>query len=601
MRPRLSLLTVLLATLAASTELEAQTFLVSRSTAGQQGLADSDQCRVTPDGRWVVFRSAAALDPSDNNATTDVYLRDVQTSTTYLVSRGANGASANGTSNRASLSDDAVWVAFTSSASNLVPGSPPTEQVYLWNRLTLVVRLVSVNGAGGVANAACRNPEISGDGQFVAYRTAASNLGWSTGGQYQIVRCNVSTPQVTQIELVSRSITGAAAGSGVAEGHALSRDGNFVAFCSDTTNLVSGDTNGADDVFVRDMAGNVTTCASLSALVLGAHANAGSKFPRISADGRMVAFTSAATDLVPGDTNGFTDVFVHDRLTGLTARADVTSSGAQSNGTSGNVSTNEPGVAISPDGRFVSFRSSASNLDPLDTGTTPDIFLHDLQTGITRMIGLGSGGQVPSGGSSTDCSLSDQAQHVAFVSGAENLISPAPYVNSGVSDVFLRSVGDPLAPSGTCFGDGSGAACPCGNTAPAGARNGCLNSLGMGARLVATGTASIAADTLVLHADQMPNSTSLYFQGTTAVGGGAGTILGDGLGCAGGALIRLRTVQNAAGASQFPGAGDPLLSVRGSVTIPGTRVYQAWYRNAAAYCTPSTFNLTNGLVVVWQP
>jgi len=601
MRPRLSLLAIVIASAAISPAIKAQTVLVSQSNSGAQSPLGCDDAHITPDGRWVVFRSRSALVPQDVNGNPDVYLRDLQTGTTTLVSVGPSGMATDGTSDEPSISDDGNYVAFTSTSDLLGPGAFGTDQVFLWSRLTGTIRLVSVNAAGMVANTASRSAEISGDGRFVAYRTSASNLGWSTGGQYQIVRCDVSTPQVTQVVLVSVNTLGTAAGSGVGEGHAISRDGNFVAFYSDTTNLVNGDTNGANDVFVRDMAAQVTTCSSLSALVLGAHANGSSKYPQISADGRMVAFSSNATDLVFGDTDNNVDIFVHDRSLGMTTRASVTSSGGESNGNNGNANTLEAGLSISPDGRFVAFRSSSSNLDPIDTGTTPDIFLHDLQTGVTRMISLGNGGQAPTGGQSTESSLSDQAQHVAFVSASPVLLLPATDLNGGATDVFLRPLGDPLAPSGTCFGDGSGAACPCGNTAPAGARIGCLNSLGLGARLVATGTASVSGDTLVLHADQMPNSTSLYFQGTTAVGGGAGTILGDGLSCAGGTLIRLRTVQNAAGASQFPGAGDPLLSVRGSVTIPGTRVYQAWYRNAAAYCTPSTFNLTNGLVVVWQP
>jgi hypothetical protein len=98
----------------------------------------------------------------------------------------------------------------------------------------------------------------------------------------------------------------------------------------------------------------------------------------------------------------------------------------------------------------------------------------------------------------------------------------------------------------------------------------------------------------------MPNSSALYFQGTTQTLGGLGTMFGDGLRCAGGSIVRLKTVTNAAGSSQFPGAGDPHVSVKGMIAAPGTRTYQVWYRNAAAYCTPSTFNLTNGAEVAWS-
>jgi hypothetical protein len=152
-----------------------------------------------------------------------------------------------------------------------------------------------------------------------------------------------------------------------------------------------------------------------------------------------------------------------------------------------------------------------------------------------------------------------------------------------------------------CLGDGSGTACPCGNNSPVGAMVGCLSSLGIGGKLGATGTASIATDTLTLLGSQMPNGPVLYFQGTTQTNGGLGTVFGDGLRCASGTIIRMKTTANVAGASQFPAAGDPSVSVRGLVTMPGIRTYQAWYRNAADFCTPATFNLTNGVQLNWVP
>jgi hypothetical protein len=150
-----------------------------------------------------------------------------------------------------------------------------------------------------------------------------------------------------------------------------------------------------------------------------------------------------------------------------------------------------------------------------------------------------------------------------------------------------------------CSGDGSAAACPCGNTgAPA---HGCAWSGNpAGALLDASGSASISVDSLVLHGSAMPDSSALYFQGTTAVNGGPGAVFGDGLRCAGGTIMRLATRTNSAGASSYPVAGDQPISVRGQITSAGTRTYQVWYRNAAAFCTPSAFNLTNGLSVEWR-
>jgi hypothetical protein len=148
-----------------------------------------------------------------------------------------------------------------------------------------------------------------------------------------------------------------------------------------------------------------------------------------------------------------------------------------------------------------------------------------------------------------------------------------------------------------CFGDGTGTACPCGNSGATG--NGCASSVNpSGANLAATGNASVTNDTVTLLGTGMPNSTCLYFQGTTQIS----TAFGDGLRCAGGTVIRLGTKANSGGASQYPVGADPAVSVRGLVPVGGgTRFYQVWYRNAADFCTPSTFNLSNGLGIPWAP
>jgi hypothetical protein len=164
---------------------------------------------------------------------------------------------------------------------------------------------------------------------------------------------------------------------------------------------------------------------------------------------------------------------------------------------------------------------------------------------------------------------------------------------------LVEMVGTPA--TGFCFGDGTATACPCGNIGAAG--NGCPNSLNpSGANLAGNGLASVSADTFVLEGTGMPSSSALYFQGLTQQAGGSGAVLGDGLRCAGGAIIRLGTKTNAGGLSQYPVAGDLAISVRGMVPgAGGARTYQIWYRNAASFCNPETFNLSNGLQVTWIP
>ncbi len=166
----------------------------------------------------------------------------------------------------------------------------------------------------------------------------------------------------------------------------------------------------------------------------------------------------------------------------------------------------------------------------------------------------------------------------------------------GVDAAFLLDLNTLATPF--CFGDGTGTACPCGNSGAAG--NGCASSVNAnGANISVSGNSSLSGDTLLLSGSGMPDSSALYFQGTNQQAGGAGVVFGDGLRCAGGTVVRLKTVTNVAGASQYPQGGDPSVSVRGLVTTPGTRTYQIWYRNAAAFCTPSTFNLSNGVSVSW--
>ncbi len=158
------------------------------------------------------------------------------------------------------------------------------------------------------------------------------------------------------------------------------------------------------------------------------------------------------------------------------------------------------------------------------------------------------------------------------------------------------------APTGSafCLGDGSGAACPCGNQGLPG--QGCANSIGVGARLDAHGNASLANDTLRLEVQPVPNSSLLFFQGTQRVNSGLGSPFGDGLRCVGGSVVRLRTRVGALNFAAHPAGGDLPISVQGALPLAGgTRHYQVWYRNSANFCTSSTFNLSNGWSVDWTP
>ena len=164
-----------------------------------------------------------------------------------------------------------------------------------------------------------------------------------------------------------------------------------------------------------------------------------------------------------------------------------------------------------------------------------------------------------------------------------------------VDDVVVKTASFPVS----CLGDGSATACPCGNASAPAEMAGCLNSLGTAGALRGTGVASLANDSLELWGYDMTSTTVLYYQGASVLNGGLGVVYGDGLSCTGGPIKRLGTTTNVDGASSFPLPGGPSVSVRGQITAPGTRWYQARYRNAVSFCTFETFNATNQVRVAW--
>lgn len=255
----------------------------------------------------------------------------------------------------------------------------------------------------------------------------------------------------TTILRVSVSSDGAQGNSG-SYGGSVSTDGRYVASASNASNLVPGDTNGTTDIFVRDTVAGTTTRVSVSSS--GQQANGYSTRPTVSADGRYIAFVSYASNLVPGDTNGFPDVFVRDTVAGTTTRVSVSSSGEQGNDQSVITRTDDrveyPGApSLSTDGRYVAFQSYASNLVAGDTnsctgssyatytnGRCPDIFVHDRATGTTLKASVNSLGQ-QTNGVSYDPDISANGRYVAFQSRASNLAAEDA---DSISDVFLRDL-----------------------------------------------------------------------------------------------------------------------------------------------------------------
>jgi Tol biopolymer transport system component len=327
---------------------------------------------ISTDGRYVAFSSEAPnLVDGDDNDQSDVFVRDLETHRNVLVSRrdGRRGEIGDGSSSEIAISGDGRSVAFTTQATNLSDEAPASYFPILVrdlrrNRTLYASRASGARGAG--ANASSYAPALSGDGRVVAFHSDASNLDPADRGERADVY--VRDLRTNRTTLVSRADGARGAhGNGASEGASISADGRYVAFVSRARNLHPDDTDGRRDVFVRDLRRNVTRLVSQGP---GEALEAS-----ISADGRHVAFVYRRDSLLPEDGNPYRDVYLSDLRTGDLALVTVGSNGR---------STYEP--EVSADGRYVAFESNATNLDPLDTDTSLDVFVRDMTTATTRLV-----------------------------------------------------------------------------------------------------------------------------------------------------------------------------------------------------------------------
>lgn len=265
------------------------------------------------------------------------------------------------------------------------------------------------------------DPTLSSDGRYAAFASSSANL---VPGDVNGVEDIFVHDRVTGATTMVSVDPFGAPGNAMCWSPSISANGRFVAFVSRASNLVSGDTNGIEDVFVRDRLTGVTTRVDVTSA--GGQVTGLVEDPSLSADGRYVVFRSDASDLVTGDTNASWDIFLRDRTTGVTTRVSVASSGAE--GVSGSF---EP--AISGDGRYIAFRSNATNLVPGDTNATDDVFIHDRVAHSTSRVSLDSAG-VQGNGASYSPSLSYDGRYVAFSSYAASLSTGDTNL---VSDIFV--------------------------------------------------------------------------------------------------------------------------------------------------------------------
>ncbi len=378
---------------------------------------------ITPDGRYVVFTSISdGLTPGDANFSQDGFLHDRTTGATSRVTLANGGGEANSGAGEIGLSDDGRYIVFGSAASNLVAVDINAQpDVFVYDRVANSTTIVSVATGGAQSNNLTLDPAISADGRYVVFASYADNLvAGDTNGGPDIFVHDRSSGATTRASLANGGGEGAVGGG---KG-SISADGRYVIFDSVGANFVSGDANGQADIFVHDRQTSATTRVSVSSG--GVEGNNGSGAPAMSPDGRYTVFESVASNLVAGDTNGVSDVFLHDRLTGETRRASVASDGSEGTGASTRPDVTE-------DGRYVSFISASANLVPGDTNGFADAFVHDVLTGATVRVNLGVGG-VEADGAVQNISMSAFCPHVALESTATNLV---PSDANGVADVFV--------------------------------------------------------------------------------------------------------------------------------------------------------------------
>jgi Tol biopolymer transport system component len=359
---------------------------VSVNAAGtDSGNHPSSAPAISPDGTKVAFHSRASdLVPGDTDDAEDIFIRDLTTSTTTLITPATSGL--NGSRNPV-FSPDGARVLFISDADNLVPNDANGwGDIFLYDLATATTSLVSLNAAGTTsADDVSGEPRFDPTGTKIAFFSRATDL---TGIEdanftFDVFVRDLSLGTATLLSINEE-------GTGTGDDWALSPTFNFngtqVAFQSSASDLDVRDTNFADDVFVSDLTTGTTEVVSLdvSGTTAGNHESYG---PVFSPTSDQVAFTSLASNLVASDGNNTRDVFVRDLGAGTTTIVSVDTTNSQSgNDESGSLD-------FSPDGNLIAFQSFASNLVPQDSNGRRDLFVRDLSTGTTTLVSARADGK----------------------------------------------------------------------------------------------------------------------------------------------------------------------------------------------------------------
>jgi Tol biopolymer transport system component len=422
------------------------TFRVSAASSGAQGNGLSFSGGLSGDGRYAVFSSNASnLVAGDNNATTDTFVKDTITGAVERISVDTAEQEATGASQGMGvISSDARYVAFASDASNLVVGDTnSTTDIFVRDRSLGTTERVSMASGGAPSNGASASPSISADGRYVAFASLGTNLiaGDTNAAEDVFVRDRVAgTTERVSLTASDGQVPSASTLP------VISGDGQYLLFRSYSSIVVSGDTGSDLDVFIRDLTAGTTEMVSVNSAEVEGDADSGTSLYGLSDDGRYVAFPSNATNLGAAGSclvSPCGRIYLRDRTAGTTMLASVSLAGTSANDISGE-------VTISGSGGLVAFMSRGSNLVAGDTNGEADIFLKNVASGGIERISVSSGG-----GESNDEShvprISADGTSVSFYSEATNLV---PGDTNGVQDAFVRDFNSDPPPLPDSDGDG---------------------------------------------------------------------------------------------------------------------------------------------------
>jgi hypothetical protein len=412
------------------------------TATGNNDSGDTNRYSISANGRYVVFNSEANdITANDNNSNYDVFRRDLVTKETKLVSVNLLGTTSSNTFSLGfAVSPDGRYVGFISSARDLtnLPDNNSTTDVFIRDMVTEETKLVSVNTTGTSASGGIGVYSITPNGRYVLFESSGRDLTSIPRGASLSSDVYVRDLQGGVTTLVSVNSAGTASGNNTSQPHAISDDGRFVTFESLASNLVpSGDNNSNYDIFVRDLLTNTTSLVSVSTDRTNS-ANGMSRYSILTPDGRYVVFASTATNLVNiPDSNNAYDVFRRDMQTGTTALISINAAGSAS----GNRESLGLGITydISADGNLIAFESTASNLITNDlNGFGNDIYLRNVVLNTTTLISKNRDETGSGNSQSYNPRISDDGRYVAFESLANNLVFVPDITGGGSSDVFIR-------------------------------------------------------------------------------------------------------------------------------------------------------------------